>query len=66
MENKPTQEQIKEVHDCSNCRFSKQVAQYKVLLECEIDMETKIQPCTCNRWEGLFCSGNLGGDKCLM
>ena len=58
MENKPTQEQIKEVHDCSNCRFSKQVAPYKVLLECEIDMETKIQPCTCNRWEGLFCSGN--------
>ena len=47
-------EQIKEIHDCSNCRFSKQVAPYKVILECELDMETKIQPQTCNRWEGLL------------
>ncbi len=29
-----------EQHDCSNCKFSKQVAPYKILLECELDMET--------------------------
>lgn len=49
---KPTSEQIREFHDCSNCRFSKQVAPYKVILECEIDMETKIQPYTCKNWAG--------------
>ncbi len=47
------QEQVKEIHDCSNCRYSKQVAPYKVMLECEIDMETKLQPHTCKRWDSL-------------
>ena len=39
MKSKPmnlTEVQIKEIHDCSNCRFSKQVAPYKVILECEL------------------------------
>jgi hypothetical protein len=40
--------------DCTNCRFSKQVAPYKIMLECEIDMETKLQPHTCNRWSSLL------------
>ncbi len=51
-----TEEKLNELHDCSNCRFSRQVAPYKVLLECEIDMETKIQPHTCNRWGNLIAN----------
>ena len=54
MTDKPTDSQVKEIHDCSNCRFSRQVAPYKVVLECEIDMETKLQPHTCNRWSLLY------------
>ena len=50
----PTEEQIKEVHDCSNCRFSRHIAPYKILLECLIDMETKLQPFACNRWAGIM------------
>ena len=44
----------KERGDCSNCRFSKQAAPYKVLLECALDMEGKLQPHTCDRWESAF------------
>lgn len=47
---KPTQE----IHDCSNCRFSKEAVPYKVLLECEIDTGLKLQPYTCSRWMGIF------------
>ena len=54
--NQLTQEQVKERTDCSNCRFSKQVAPYKVILECEIDMKTKLMPHTCNRWQSILQS----------
>ena len=43
-----------EGHDCTNCRFSKGISPYKVILECKIDMEGKLQPHTCNRWENLI------------
>jgi len=60
---KPTDKQVKEVRDCSNCRFSKQVAPYKIMLECEIDMETKLMPHTCNGWENIILGNvrDLGG-----
>lgn len=44
----------KETHDCSNCRFSREIAPYKVLLECQIDMEIYTQPYTCNRWASIL------------
>ncbi len=47
---KPTGEQIKEVHDCSNCNFRKDVAPYSVLLGCKLDNKTHLQPYTCDKW----------------
>jgi len=54
--------ELKETHDCSNCRFSRQVAPYKVILECEIDLETKLQPHTCNRWTSLIWADKITGE----
>jgi len=46
-----------EIHDCSNCRFSKEVAPYKVVLQCILDNCYYDQPHTCDKWKNaLFLS----------
>ncbi len=39
---------------CSNCRYSIEVAPYKVLLGCKLTEQVEIQPYTCSRWGSLL------------
>ena len=51
---KPTDEQIKEIHDCSNCRFSSVVSPYKILMKCEKGGKVNNMPYTCDKWASLI------------
>ena len=54
MNKEPTQEEIKEMHDCSNCGYRLDVAPYSVILGCNLDGKTNLQPHTCDRWVSLL------------
>ena len=53
-----TDQEIKEtgIHDCSNCQYSIEVAPYKVVLKCKLDIKIYEQPHTCDRWESLLAA----------